>query len=181
MLNILGETFPAVAVYFLDVIVVKLFVGLPFEVRRGELEGTSQGTFRCDCRSNFSAVCRRKLRSSKLWGIHERQASVHQHPCILFYVLFLACIPFPVPLWTAFDYYCCLSSRVRWETVLFFCSLDAEMVGGGWGGGQRPLVSYFSRRVVSLKAGVGSRSDFFESRRACPRGMQATKLSTQIN
>ncbi|CAM9858982.1 unnamed protein product, partial [Ectocarpus sp. 13 AM-2016] len=35
VLNILGETFPAVAVYFLDVIVVKLFVGLPFELLRG--------------------------------------------------------------------------------------------------------------------------------------------------
>ncbi|CAM9127762.1 unnamed protein product [Ectocarpus fasciculatus] len=35
VLNILGETFPAVAVYFLDVIIVKLFVGLPFELLRG--------------------------------------------------------------------------------------------------------------------------------------------------
>ncbi|CAN0039926.1 unnamed protein product [Ectocarpus sp. 4 AP-2014] len=35
VLSILGETFPAVAVYFLDVIVVKLFVGLPFELLRG--------------------------------------------------------------------------------------------------------------------------------------------------
>lgn len=32
VLNILGDTFPAVAVYFLDVIVVKIFVGLTFEV-----------------------------------------------------------------------------------------------------------------------------------------------------
>ncbi|CAM9933496.1 unnamed protein product, partial [Hapterophycus canaliculatus] len=32
ILNILGDTFPAVAVYFLDVIVVKIFVGLTFEV-----------------------------------------------------------------------------------------------------------------------------------------------------
>ena len=33
VLSILGDTFPAVAVYFLDVIVVKIFVGLTFEVR----------------------------------------------------------------------------------------------------------------------------------------------------
>ncbi|CAN0195006.1 unnamed protein product, partial [Scytosiphon promiscuus] len=35
ILSILGDTFPAVAVYFLDVIVVKIFVGLPFEILRG--------------------------------------------------------------------------------------------------------------------------------------------------
>lgn len=33
ILTILGETFPSVAVYFLDVIVVKALAGLPFEVR----------------------------------------------------------------------------------------------------------------------------------------------------
>ena len=32
MLSILGETFPTVAVYFLDVIVVKIFAGLTWEV-----------------------------------------------------------------------------------------------------------------------------------------------------
>ncbi|CAN0324336.1 unnamed protein product [Pylaiella littoralis] len=35
VLSILGDTFPAVAVYFLDVIVVKIFVGLAFELVRG--------------------------------------------------------------------------------------------------------------------------------------------------
>eukprot|EP00903_Cladosiphon_okamuranus_P018683 g17196.t2 len=35
VLSILGDTFPAVAVYFLDVIVVKIFVGLTFELLRG--------------------------------------------------------------------------------------------------------------------------------------------------
>lgn len=37
VLSILGETFPAVAVYFLDVIVVKALAGLPWEVGRGPL------------------------------------------------------------------------------------------------------------------------------------------------